>query len=67
MLHEKLKFLHVRTFHHGELNSSMIVQKLKIMTGPDLQNMMKNQKVKHVGNHPYYFLEWSDHVQHAMT
>jgi len=45
----------------------MIVQKLKIMTGPDLQNMMKNQNIKHIGNHPYYFLEWSDHVQHAMT
>ena len=32
----------IESFFHGELNSSMIVQELKLMAGPDLQNMMKN-------------------------
>ena len=56
----------VSAFQNGEITSSTIVQKLKIMTGMDLRNKMKIDNFKPVGNHPYYFIQWSDHVQQTM-
>ena len=42
----------------------LIFQKLKNFAGPDLLKFgEKSSNVKPAGNHPYYFVEWSDHVQ----
>lgn len=44
----------IENFLHGELTGSIVVQKLKFMTGPDLRKNQYDEKskiVKPVGNH----------------
>ena len=46
------------------MDSAHIPKTEKFCRSGPVRNLVKNRSnVKPAGNHPYYFVEWSDHVQ----
>ena len=45
------------------MDSAHIPKTEKFCRSGHLKFGEKSQNVKPAGNHPYYFIEWSDHVQ----
>ena len=50
-------------FRAFSMDSAHIPKTEKFCRSGPLKFGEKSQNVKPAGNHPYYFIEWSDHVQ----